>query len=60
MGSIKTLKIKLKYAKKIKQNRPIPYWVRFKLHHFPLLSFSSLCEHIPSYIDILHLYTHQP
>jgi len=30
------------------------------LHHFPLLSFSSLCEHIPSYIDILHLYTHQP
>lgn len=30
MGSIKTLKIKLKYAKKIKQNRPIPYWVRFK------------------------------
>jgi len=26
MGSIKTLKIKLKYAKKIKQNRPIPYW----------------------------------
>ena len=28
--SIKTAKIKTKLAKKAKQNRPIPYWVRFR------------------------------
>ena len=30
MGAIKTLKQKLHYGKKMKQNRPIPYWVRFQ------------------------------
>eukprot|EP00818_Percolomonas_sp_WS_P007008 CAMPEP_0117439604 /NCGR_PEP_ID=MMETSP0759-20121206/2650_1 /TAXON_ID=63605 /ORGANISM="Percolomonas cosmopolitus, Strain WS" /LENGTH=51 /DNA_ID=CAMNT_0005231323 /DNA_START=90 /DNA_END=245 /DNA_ORIENTATION=+ len=30
MGSNKTLEVKLRYAKKIKQNRPMPFWVRYK------------------------------
>jgi len=30
MGSIKGLKAKLRYGKKMKQNRPVPYWFRFK------------------------------
>jgi ribosomal protein L39E len=30
MGSNKTLTRKLHYAKKARQNRPIPYWVRFQ------------------------------
>jgi large subunit ribosomal protein L39e len=30
MGAIKTIHKKKKYAKKMNQNRPIPYWVRFK------------------------------
>jgi len=28
MGSKKTLKIKLKLAKKLRQNQPIPQWIR--------------------------------
>eukprot|EP00997_Jenningsia_sp_PLL12_P000421 NODE_10629_length_329_cov_20.982143_g9717_i0.p3 GENE.NODE_10629_length_329_cov_20.982143_g9717_i0~~NODE_10629_length_329_cov_20.982143_g9717_i0.p3 ORF type:complete len:52 (-),score=20.30 NODE_10629_length_329_cov_20.982143_g9717_i0:91-246(-) len=28
MGAIKTLKMKLKYAKKMNQNRQLPYWKR--------------------------------
>lgn len=28
MGSIKKSSVKQRYAKKMKQNRPIPYWFR--------------------------------
>ncbi|KAL8568176.1 60S ribosomal protein L39 [Nucella lapillus] len=30
MGAHKSLRIKIKLARKIKQNRPIPQWVRMK------------------------------
>ncbi|CCW64664.1 unnamed protein product [Phytomonas sp. EM1] len=30
MGRFKPLAIKMKYAKKIKQNRPVPYWIRLR------------------------------
>lgn len=30
MGRFRPLAIKLKYAKKLKQNRPAPYWARLK------------------------------
>jgi len=30
MGSIKTLRLKLFLAKKMKQNRPLPQWFRMK------------------------------
>ena len=30
MGSIKTLRLKRKYGKKMKQNRPIPMWLRMR------------------------------
>lgn len=29
-GSIKTFSRKIRYAKKLKQNRPLPNWVRYK------------------------------
>jgi large subunit ribosomal protein L39e len=30
MGSIKTAQHKQKYAKAMKNNRPIPYWIRLR------------------------------
>ena len=30
MGKFKPLEIKKKYGKKLKQNRPVPYWIRLK------------------------------
>ena len=30
MGAHKSLRIKLRYAKKMKQNRQVPYWARMK------------------------------
>eukprot|EP00695_Tsukubamonas_globosa_P003172 TRINITY_DN4_c0_g1_i4.p3 TRINITY_DN4_c0_g1~~TRINITY_DN4_c0_g1_i4.p3 ORF type:complete len:52 (+),score=25.32 TRINITY_DN4_c0_g1_i4:77-232(+) len=30
MGAVKTLALKRKLAKKAKQNRPVPYWIRFR------------------------------
>merc|ERR1712243_389544 len=36
MGSHKTLKIKKVLAKKQKQNRPIPQWIRMRTEHDPI------------------------
>ena len=30
MGSIKTFRKKIRMAKKIKQNRPLPNWIRYR------------------------------
>lgn len=30
MGAIKTFRQKIRYAKKIKQNRPLPNWIRYR------------------------------
>lgn len=30
MGAIKTFRQKTRYAKKIKQNRPLPNWIRYR------------------------------
>jgi len=30
MGRFKPLAVKKKYGKKIKQNRPVPYWIRMR------------------------------
>ena len=30
MGAVRTLTKKLKHAKKMRQNRPVPYWVRLR------------------------------
>ena len=30
MGAIKTFRQKIKYGKKIKQNRPLPNWIRYR------------------------------
>nr|ALS04231.1 60S ribosomal protein L39 [Acartia pacifica]ALS04232.1 60S ribosomal protein L39 [Acartia pacifica]ALS04233.1 60S ribosomal protein L39 [Acartia pacifica] len=30
MAALKTFRIKMKLAKKMKQNRPIPQWIRMK------------------------------
>ena len=33
MGAVRNLSLKLKHAKKIRQNRPVPYWVRLRNVH---------------------------
>eukprot|EP01007_Sphenomonas_quadrangularis_P001861 NODE_2975_length_513_cov_454.521552_g2532_i3.p1 GENE.NODE_2975_length_513_cov_454.521552_g2532_i3~~NODE_2975_length_513_cov_454.521552_g2532_i3.p1 ORF type:complete len:60 (+),score=11.16 NODE_2975_length_513_cov_454.521552_g2532_i3:33-212(+) len=33
MGAIKDFRVKIKHAKKQKQNRPIPYWIRFRTNN---------------------------
>ncbi|KAL0479461.1 ribosomal protein L39 [Acrasis kona] len=44
MGANKTLSIKLRYAKKIRQNRPIPYWIRFRTDN--KIRFNMLTTHV--------------